>query len=61
VLIEGLVAYQSGGACLCVIDEEIATGSTPWVQSPLGDFTTILRTVGGEWVRRVGDIRKGLA
>lgn len=45
-----------GRACLCVIDEERSTSPTPWVRSTLETFTQILGSVGGEWVRRVGDL-----
>ena len=41
---------------LFVVDEERSTSPTPWVRASLEDFTTILATVGGEWVERVGDV-----
>jgi hypothetical protein len=51
-----LARDHHGRAGLFVIDEEKSTSSTPWVRNNLADFTTILGTVGGEWVEWVGDL-----
>jgi hypothetical protein len=59
VYVVDLARDTYGRAGLFVIDEEKSTSSTPWVRSNLADFTTILATVGGERVERLGDYLGG--
>jgi hypothetical protein len=59
VYVVDLARDHYGRPGLFVLDEERSTSSTPWVRANLEDFTTILGTVGGEWVERVGDYPGG--
>lgn len=56
VYVVDLARDSYGRAGLFVVDEERSSSPTPWVRANLADFTTILATAGGDWVRRVGEL-----